>query len=85
MTAAKKVESAKVSKAPGTLVLHLSNGEKIETTPEHLFVARGLGFILAGRLAIGNSIVTRAGPSSGISAIQMGGGKETLGNYILDA
>lgn len=48
--------------AATTLLLTLSNREKIETTKEHPFYVTGKGFIKAGELGIGTSIVTRAGP-----------------------
>jgi len=46
-----------------TFVLSFSNGETIETTAEHPFYVDGKGFVPAGELGIGTSIVTRAGPS----------------------
>ena len=46
-----------------TLVLTFNNGEKIETTEEHPFYVAGKGFVPAGEMGIGTSIVTRAGPA----------------------
>ena len=45
-----------------TLSLTFDNGETIETTSEHPFYVVGRGFVKAGELGIGTSIVTRAGP-----------------------
>ena len=42
-----------------TLSLTFEDGETIETTGEHPFYVEGEGFTPAGRLAIGNAIVTR--------------------------
>ena len=47
-------------------------GEVVETltsTPEHPYYKHGEGFIPANRLAIGNSIVTRAGPALIVKSI----------------
>ena len=62
-TEAKKVKRLFERQADATLLLHFSNGEKIETTKEHPFYVQGKGFTPAGELGIGTSIVTRAGPS----------------------
>ena len=56
--------------APSTLVLTFSNDEIVETTIEHPFYVQGEGFTPAGLVAIGNSIVTRAGPSLQVTAIE---------------
>jgi YD repeat-containing protein len=53
--------------AQRTLLLSFSDGSKIETTEDHPFYAEGQGWIVAGDLAIGNSIATRAGPRLGDS------------------
>jgi hypothetical protein len=52
------------------LKLHLESGETITTTPGHPFAVEGKGFISAGRLAIGNAIVTRAGPPVKVVGIE---------------
>lgn len=49
------------------------SGQTVETitaSREHPFYVDGKGFVPAGGLAIGNSIVTRAGPSLVVKAIQ---------------
>ena len=56
--------------APSTLALTFSNGETIETTVEHPFYVQDRGFVPAGLVALGNSIVTRAGPSLEVTAIE---------------
>ena len=55
-----------------TLALTFSNGETIETTSEHPFYVAGRGFVKAGELGIGSSIVTRAGPSVSLVAATAG-------------
>ena len=51
------------------IVLHFAekkHGNEIDhvtATPGHPFYVSGKGFVLAGNLAVGNAIVTRAGPS----------------------
>ena len=56
--------------APSTLALTFSNGETIETTIEHPFYVQDRGFTPAGLVAIGNSIVTRAGPSLEVTRVE---------------
>ena len=63
-TEAKKVIRLFRHQVTQTLVLHFRGGTTIETTPSHPFYVQGRGFIPAGQLAIGTSIVTRAGPST---------------------
>ena len=60
---AAKVTSTTQRQHVGTVVLRLSSGETVECTPEHPFYVDGRGFVPAGRLAVGNAIVTRAGPA----------------------
>ena len=54
------------SRAPGsttfnaTLLLYLTNGEKVETTKEHRFSVTGQGFVGAGRLAPGATLNTQS-------------------------
>jgi RHS repeat-associated protein len=56
-----------------TLTLHLAGGESITTTPGHPFYVADKGFVLAGHLAVGNAIVTRAGPAVKIENIEQSG------------
>ena len=67
-TSAKRVTATKARTAYELVKVSLADaaGEVVETiqaTPEHPFYVQGKGFTPAGRLAIGNSIVTRAGPA----------------------
>jgi hypothetical protein len=82
--ASKKVESVKVRQVPGTLVLHLSNGERIETTKEHPFYVVGEGFVPAGQLGIGTSIVTRAGPSVQVTKVERHDASATVYNFTVE-
>jgi RHS repeat-associated protein len=66
-TQAKKVKRT-FENHKATLVLTLAGGEKIETTAEHPFYVQGKGFVKAGELGIGTSIVTRAGPAPQVLA-----------------
>jgi hypothetical protein len=70
-------------RAPSTLALTFSNGERIETTDEHPFYREGDGFIPAGLLAIGNSIVTRAGPSLQITDVEKKSTPATVYNFTV--
>ena len=63
VTTTKRVTDTIKRQAPATLVLTFANNEKIETTEEHPFYVEGKGFVKAGELGIGTSIVTRSGPS----------------------
>ncbi|MDX1932456.1 MAG: polymorphic toxin-type HINT domain-containing protein [Capsulimonadales bacterium] len=62
--AAKRVPDTSVREVISTTVLTFADGSRIETTSEHPFFVSGLGWVPAGRLAIGNAIVTRAGPKA---------------------
>jgi hypothetical protein len=61
-TTAKKVLQTFKHKVYKTLVLKFNDRTQVECTPEHPFYVQGVGFVSAGDLGIGNSIVTRAGP-----------------------
>ena len=69
-TALKPIAQTFERVAPSTLALTFSNGETIETTIEHPFYVQDRGFVPAGLVALGNSIVTRAGPSLQVTAIE---------------
>jgi RHS repeat-associated protein len=64
-----------------TLILRLASGERITTTPGHPFFVKGKGFTLAGRLAVGNAIVTRAGPPVGIADIETHSPRANVYNF----
>ena len=66
-----------------TLALTWSNGETIETTSEHPFYVVGRGFVKAGELGIGTSIVTRAGPSVQLVSAKSGAA-QTVYNFEVE-
>ena len=67
-TEIKRVLARVVHEAHDLVTLHFcvkKDGKEIDrvtATPSHPFYVIGKGFVLAGQLAVGNSIVTRAGP-----------------------
>ena len=67
-------------KHSATLVLTFSNGETVETTREHPFYVVGRGFVAAGELGIGTSIVTRAGPTVQVAS-SVAGEAQTVYNF----
>ncbi len=79
-SAAQKVVRTFVHHHAATLALHLDSGEAIRATPQHPFYVEGKGFVPAGQLAIGTSIVTRAGPSAKIVGIEAAG-EATVYNF----
>ena len=70
--------------APSTLVLTFSNGETIETTVEHPFYVQDRGFTPAGLVALGNSIVTRAGPSLQVTRIEKHSSPQRVYNFEVE-
>lgn len=79
--AAKPVTKTFVRQAPATLALTFSNGETIETTAEHPFFVQDKGFTPAGLVALGNSIVTRAGPSLAVTKVEKKDKSQTVYNF----
>jgi RHS repeat-associated protein len=87
---AKTVSETYVRKGVPTLKVHLSSGQVIETTQEHPFYVDGEGFVPAGRLSVGTSIVTRVSSSgktrggtwysSRITRIEATGTRQTVYN-----
>ncbi|MEO7718302.1 MAG: polymorphic toxin-type HINT domain-containing protein, partial [Capsulimonas sp.] len=69
-TKAKRVTDTIVHEKVPTIALHFQNGETIVTTAPHPFYVKGKGFVNAGDLAVGNAIVTRAGPRVKIIGIE---------------
>ena len=69
-TVAKRVLRTFVHQQVATLTLHLAGGGQVTTTQAHLFFVEGKGFVPAGHLAIGNAIVTRAGPGAKVVGIE---------------
>ena len=69
-TQAKRVLQTFEHQVSETLVLHFRGGATVETTPNHPFYVDGKGFVPACQLGIGNSIITRAGPSAVLDSIE---------------
>jgi len=84
-TSVQKVVQTFVHQAPGTLVLHFSNGEKIETTPTHPFYVEHKGFTPAAELGIGTSIVTRAGPDAVLASTETRDAPATVYNFEVES
>jgi len=83
-TEVKRVEGTTKKQAPATVVLTFENGkknEKIETTKDHPFYVEGKGFVKAGELGIGTSIVTRAGPSIRVLDVKVSKEPKTVYNF----
>lgn len=68
-----------------TYLLTLSTGEQIETTDEHPFYVPNSGFVQAKQLAVGTSIVTRAGPSVQVKSIQVKKQPAVVYNFEVEA
>ena len=60
--------------------------ERITATREHPFYVRGKGFVPAGGLAVGNAIVTRAGPALVVQSITWNRRAEgyTVYNFVVE-
>jgi RHS repeat-associated protein len=80
-TQSKRVLRSFVHKNAQTLILRIANGEHITATPGHPFFVQGRGFVLAGHLAVGNAIVTRAGPAVKIVDIERHTKRATVYNF----
>jgi hypothetical protein len=80
-TAPRRVKRTFEREHDGSLVLRFAGGEVIHTTPEHPFYLAGTGWVQAGRLAIGTSVVTRAGPALELVGIEHRPGKITVYNF----
>ena len=81
---AKKVMQTSVRNNIHTLSLSFDDGETIETTGEHPFYVTGEGFVPAGRLAIGNAIVTRAGPATRLVKSAWNAASKTVYNFTVE-
>ena len=74
-TQARRVLRTTVREVDPVLTVALANAkthkivERITATREHPFYVRGKGFVPAGGLAVGNAIVTRAGPALVVQSI----------------
>ena len=62
LVGSKQVTNTRVRPADATLTVGLDSGVCVETTEEHPFWVEGIGWVPAGRLAVGNAISVRAGP-----------------------
>ena len=71
-------------KYAATLALTFDNGETIETTREHPFYVQNRGFVKAGELGIGSSIVTRAGPTVQLVATTAGAAQTVYNFEVAD-
>ena len=58
--------------------------ETIVCSREHPFMVQGVGFVIAGRLALGNSIVTRAGPPVTLAKIEWQQGVRAVYNFSVE-
>ena len=83
-TQAKKVVRLFRHRTNMTLVLHFRGGATIETTPTHPFYVQNNGFVPAGRLAIGTSIVTRAGPCAVLEKVTRRFKSATVYNFEVE-
>ena len=71
---AKRVDRTYVRVAPQVLTLSFTDAKTGQTeaftcTPEHPFYVDGKGYVAAGQLGIGTSIVTRAGPTLALNQV----------------
>ena len=69
----KEVTRTFITERKSTLNVTFSNGEAVQCTTGHPFYVEGKGFVPAGRLAVGNAIVTRAGPSVKVRKVEQSG------------
>lgn len=90
VTEAKPVTETFSHLAPQVLTLAFTDpktglsAEQIICTPGHPFYVDGKGFVLAGQLGIGTSIVTRAGPSLTLSATAWSAAPASGNGLLLD-
>ena len=82
--APKKVSHVSVRADIWTRKLTFDNGAVLETTDEHPLYVGGRGFVKAKEVGIGNSIVTRAGPSAKVVAVQADVRQATVYNFTVD-
>ena len=82
-----KVEAKQVTQTEThwkpTLVLTFDDGTHIETTGEHPFRIQDKGFVPAGRLSLGNAIVTRAGPCATLVKTEWRSTAQTVYNFTV--
>lgn len=81
---ARPVTDKQTKYTEATLVLWFSDGQNIETTDEHPFYVEGKGWQRADELGIGTSIVTRAGPSVSLTAIERKNKGQVVYNFSVE-
>jgi YD repeat-containing protein len=69
-TSAQRVSRTWIHKVQATLLLHLTNGEKVETTKEHRFSVADQGFVGAGQLAPGATLNTQSEQNVQVAGIE---------------
>ena len=82
--AAKKVTNVSVRADIWTRKLTFDNGAILETTDEHPLYVEGRGFVKAKQIGIGSCIVTRAGPSAKVVAVEADVRRATVYNFTVD-
>ena len=83
--AAKKVTNTSVRQNIWTRKLSFEGGAVLETTDEHPLYVEGSGFVKAKEVGIGSSIVTRAGPSAKVVAVEADVRQAKVYNFTVDA
>ena len=78
---AKTVTATIQRQAPAVVTVSLSDGktnqsETLTCTPEHPFFVQGQGWVEAGSLGIGTSIVSRAGPQMAVTNPNLASGAD---------
>ena len=81
---AKKVTNVSVRADIWTRKLTFDNSAVLETTDEHPLYVDGRGFVKAKEVGIGSSIVTRAGPSAKVVAVEADVRQATVYNFTVD-
>ena len=82
--APKRVSHVSVRAAIWTRKLTFDGGVVLETTDEHPLYIEGSGFAKAKEVGIGSSIVTRAGPSAKVVAVEADVRQATVYNFTVD-
>ena len=82
--AAKRVTNTSVRPDIWTRKLSFEGGAVLETTDEHPLYVEGSGFAKAKEVGIGSSIVTRAGPSAKVVAVEADVRQATVYNFTVD-
>lgn len=80
-TQAQTVRQTFTREVDATLLLRFDNGTEVETTSGHPFFVEGQGWTVAGQLALGNAIVTRAGPAARLTSVTHKAGRTRVYNF----